>query len=183
MCLSNLAMVHRSLGNLPQALAANRRALEIRQATLEPDNTNIAASHNNLAAVLHQMGDTTQALAEYQQALEVYERTLGTEHVMLSHPLTGMGQMLLALERPDDAIAPLERALRLRGEDSPEHEIADTEFALARALLRSGRDSGRARALGEAALGRYATAVAPAAAEHRAQIERWLNELPPAPSD
>ena len=33
----------------------NRRALEIRQAALGPDHTNVATSHNNLASVLHEL--------------------------------------------------------------------------------------------------------------------------------
>jgi hypothetical protein len=80
------------------------------------------------------------------------------------------------------AVAPLERALRLRvdKEPSPAH-IAETEFALARALWESGQQRDRARTLALSAQGRYSTVAT--LRKQEAEVVVWLaKHTPPAVS-
>jgi hypothetical protein len=67
-------------------------------------------------------------------------------------PLLFLGSDLLALQRPREAIAPLERALLVASRSDTHREDAGlVRFALARALWDSGGDKARARTLaGEA---------------------------------
>ena len=105
---------------------------------------------------------------------------MGPDHPDLAYPLTGLGQSLLGLTKPADALPLLERALTLR----TTHEIdpallAKTRFALARALWTTpatqGRDRPRARTLAEQARDAYA-ALGDATKTELAEVQTWLAE-------
>jgi len=93
----------------------------------------------------------------------------------IADTLTGEGRCLDQLGRPAEAIAPLERALTLRrrqGDESSTRQ-AETQFALARALVRSASDPGVADANGERSL-----QLARSAAEaYRAGTKRFAPQL------
>jgi tetratricopeptide (TPR) repeat protein len=117
-----------------------------------------------------------EALEAYREAARVVEKSLGAEHPQLAFALVGVGQSLLDLGRPAEALEPLERAyaLRQRGEVRP-RELGITAFFLARAVLAAG--GGRERALGLArrALELYDQAGA-GWADERAKIAAWLRQ-------
>jgi hypothetical protein len=101
------------------------------------------------------------------RALAIWEGTAGREHPDVAYALQGLGDTHLAAGRPADAIAPLERALTIRAAGSVPDDLAETRFALARALWDAGRDRPRARTLaGEAEAG-LAAAIDKAAARTR----------------
>ena len=79
-------------------------------------------------------------------------------------------------DKPKPAIERLERALKVRGRKSlAPMLLADTQFALARALHMSGEDEARARELAAKARESYAAAgVKGKAAVER--VDRWLDE-------
>ena len=107
----------------------------------------------------------------------IWERQFGPDAVNLGYALTGIGISYLEQDKPDNALAPLRRALKIR-EDTDEVAPADraeTAFALARALWSSSRDRDTARRLAEQARDAYThTAVSNALAE----VERWLRDHP-----
>jgi hypothetical protein len=80
---------------------------------------------------------------------------------------------LVALGRASEAIAPLERALRMRKANEPDPSlVADTRFALARALWDSDSDRARTRKLSEEARKAYAKAKA---GKEVAEVDAWLS--------
>ncbi len=103
----------------------------------------------------------------FRAALVVSEKALGPEASDLAFFLAGIGHAYLDLKKPVDAIAPLERALRLLGTEGDPMSTAEIQFGLARALWASKRDRARARSLAEAALPHYKAAGNP-------EVERWL---------
>ena len=112
-----------------------------------------------------------------REALEGFEKQGVAGYLMLL-PLSGLGEDLIRLGRPREAIAPLERAVRLSAESrNSVLEAGLAQFALARALWTSGGDRKRARTLAADAresLRRPAQKYASYYARRFDEIERWL---------
>jgi tetratricopeptide (TPR) repeat protein len=116
------------------------------------------------------------------RAIAIFEKALGPDHPHLAYPLTGLGNTLLALDRPGEALAHLERALTIRTSKRGDATLlATTRFALARALwsapVGQGRDRDRARELAELAHDTYVNA-SEKSAEDLSEVEVWLREHP-----
>jgi tetratricopeptide (TPR) repeat protein len=92
-------------------------------------------------------GDYAAALERDRRSIARWEHGRDPESSDLATPRTGLGLDFLALGRPGEALAPLERALAVSGADRTPFERAQTLFALARALTGAGRDASRATAL------------------------------------
>lgn len=118
----------------------------------------------SMDALLEALGDTVRvrhrrqaALAGYQQALALREKAARPEHPDLVVALVGLGRGQVALGAPREALAPLERALKLSATPRilPETS-ADLRFGLARALWETNGDRERARRLATEAREAYA---------------------------
>jgi tetratricopeptide (TPR) repeat protein/tRNA A-37 threonylcarbamoyl transferase component Bud32 len=132
--------------------------------------TNLAIAVYNRGDLAASRGRCADALGDYTRATSLFEELSGKDSFRLAYPLVGEGNCLIALHRPADAIAPLERARALHLEGPAAAENALARFALGRALVESGRDP-----KGGLALARAARAdLQGAAAEERAEIDRWL---------
>ena len=98
----------------------------------------------------------------------------------VADPLTGLGQTLLGLAKPGDALPLLERALTIRTTHQVDPaDLADTRFALARALwiapAAQDRDRPRARTLAEQAHAAFAS-LGDAQKAKLAEVQTWLAE-------
>jgi eukaryotic-like serine/threonine-protein kinase len=117
----------------------------------------LAAQYNNRGEILAALGRQREARQSFERARVIWERELGLEDRNLAYALTGIGLTYLAENDPGSALAPLERAFKIR----EAHEVdpsrrAETRFALARSLWEANRDRARARALAEQAREGYA---------------------------
>jgi tetratricopeptide (TPR) repeat protein len=172
--LNNLGAVLRAQGSLDESLAQFERALAIWERALGSEHPDVALVHGNIAKIHLQRGAHVQALVHARRALAINEAALGTDHRDLAYPLTTIGQALVLAARPNDAISELERALALRSREHVDPVlVAETRFALARALRDAGRDRPRAQELAEAALSTYRTA-GERTAEQTREVEAWL---------
>ena len=90
----------RERGRLEEADSLSREALRLDR--LRHDTAAIATSLTNLSAVLWRRGQHDEA------------RTTAEEGVALSDALGGLGQALLGQGRDQDALASLERSLKIR---------------------------------------------------------------------
>ena len=175
------------LGRAGEAIPLLERALAI-QAPAHAVGGDGYTEHR-LAAALRAAGDPGRALDHDRASLVAVERAGDSGTDWEAWPLTGEGLDLLALDRAADAVAPLERALLLRSVHALPPELAETQFALARALSaappsRAGADAAaraRARAYAVAAL----ATIAPSAivyggwyAAMHAEIAAWLATTP-----
>jgi tetratricopeptide (TPR) repeat protein len=176
----NLGTVAISQTEYEEAHDLYERALVIREKALGSD-------HPGVANLLEKLGYVSALEAEYEEARDLYERalairekTLGPDHPGMAKALTGLGDALLGLGKPADAVLPLERALTILITHEVSHALlAEARFALARALWTApatqGRDRPRARILAEQARDAYAAAGEPRKAD-LAKLETWLAE-------
>ena len=165
---NTLALLNRT----EEALRLNTRAYDIMVRAYGPASMEVAYALSNRGEYLITLGRPGEALEPLRRGRAVWEVQSGPQNPLLGYPLTALGRALLALARPSDALPPLERALRLRepGEEDP-LLVAETRFALARALWDADRDHTRAVMLAKKACAAFAKA---SVEKDAAEIGTWL---------
>jgi tetratricopeptide (TPR) repeat protein len=172
--LVSLAEVLERTGRLDEARSAAIRSQKIFEDQLGAEASDVAWALNRVAKIGVSQGRFGEALAQYRRALAIWEKTLGTDDTRLAYALTGIGCAQLGLHDARAALAPLERARRLRTREPGEPMLlAETDFALARALAEAGGDRERARHLASDARAGYLQVQAGYRRELSA-IEAWL---------
>jgi serine/threonine-protein kinase len=146
----------------------------------------LARTLGNLGEIEHKLDDNAAAEADLRASLDRYRGYVAVDHPWVAYPLTALGLVMLAEGRASDAIPHLERALGIRQKSEPNRTlVADTSFALARALRDGNADRTRARALASSALAIYRAQSD--GATHASDVSRWLarrdEPLPAAPVD
>ncbi|HSZ84216.1 MAG TPA: serine/threonine-protein kinase [Polyangia bacterium] len=177
--LNTEAEVLVALGRLKEALEINARAHEMLLQAYGPAATEVSMVLGNRGEYLTALGRPAEALAPFREALAGWEQQLGPDHPFVAYPLTGIGNAELALGRPKEAIAPLERALHVResGASNEPRALADTRFALARALWDADAELARARRLATQARDAYALGKD---TQQRADVDAWLSAHAPS---
>ncbi len=158
--LGNLGLVLASSGRFEAALASLREGDAILRAAWGDEHPAVAAAADAIGDVLRRDGRPREALPWFQRAIASYDRALGPDDIALAAPLLGLGEALVALDQPAEARVHLERALRLLPPDASPIQIADTDFALARAEIVVGQPQ-RALALAREAEAIYREQLAP----------------------
>jgi tetratricopeptide (TPR) repeat protein len=168
--LWSMAHAQNQLGRYAEAHRTVARALEIARTRLGPDHPRVAVCLDMQATVFQSEGRYGEALAAYRESLDIKRKALAPGDPRLFYSHDGIGQSLLHLGRPAEAVPPLEAALALGGVEASDR--AEARFALARALWQLDRDRPRALALGKQAL-RDLTAAG--LADRARQVEAWLS--------
>jgi tetratricopeptide (TPR) repeat protein len=170
--LGNLGIVLADDGRWDSALAAMTEAAAILEYAYGSEHPAVANAFDSIADVHRRAGRYGEALRSFERAVEIYERTLGPDDLAIASPLLGLGQTQLELGHREDARRALERATKLvDAQPLPPVQIAETKFALARAL--PPEEHARARELGEAAVAIYREALQPHD-DRLPEIEAWL---------
>ena len=146
--LESLADALAGLGRLDETLPLWARALEIRTAALGPDNPEIGRCLSRFAHLQRKRGAFDEALALDTRAVEIFE---ATPNPFREVALVGLGETLLALGRPAEAIPQIEQALSLQAERAEDGRTAATRFSLAQALWEAPKSRPRALLLAEQA--------------------------------
>ena len=123
-----------------EAVGLWERAVAIREAAYGPDNPELAVSLSRFANFQYQRKAYAEALALDTRAAAILARHPHPARVMA---LTGLGRTLVAMNRAEEAVAPLEEALGLFGE-ARDSRAPVTLFTLAKALWDARRDRRRA---------------------------------------
>jgi serine/threonine protein kinase/tetratricopeptide (TPR) repeat protein len=173
----NVAVALEDLGRNQEALAHVDRSIEILSHGLGAEHPELATQLMNRGEILNLLGRYREARSSFENARIIWERELGLEHRNLAYALTGIGESYLAERDPLPAIAPLERAWKIREakETDPQRRGA-TRFALARALWDSERDHERAEELARGARDAYVQAADKAKV---ADVDAWLEARKP----
>jgi serine/threonine-protein kinase len=143
--LDKLASLHGARGEHARADALFRRALAIQRRYLRETHPDVLGTLSALARLRSAQGRPAEADALYRGVLAAARPDL---EVQRASALEGLGEALVARGRAGQALPHLEEALRLRAR-RPEavDALAGARLALARALVASGGDRGRARVL------------------------------------
>ena len=158
------------LGQYPEAISELRAALKLAVAN---DIAGGGYYNHRLALGYRRQGKFAQALAEDERALEELAHSPGQSDRFWQAPaMLGRGLDLLALARPAEAIAPLERALVEQGDKALPYDIAEAEFGLGRARYATG-----AQARGIALITQASARLAPDAARYHSWFEALEHEM------
>jgi tetratricopeptide (TPR) repeat protein len=175
--LNTEAEVLVSLGRIPEALRLNERVYAMFVAGYGAASTEAAMALSNRGEYLVDLGRPAEGLPYGRDALSM-EAQVGPDHPFVTFPLVVIGRALTALGRGAEAVAPLQRALRIREADGLDQRlIAEARFALARALWDADVDHARARRLATQARDAYANAKD---AQDAATVDAWLAAHPRA---
>ena len=171
--LGQLSFMLADAGQPEPALAAANRAIDIFTKHGDPDGF-------QLAVILANQCDALNALARYADAEKscnssiriFYQQQPNPPHPESAYPFRGLGESKLGQSQPAAAIDFLRNALHICAPDRCDQVlVADTNFALARALWDSGGDRTKAHALTTAAIASFETGHRPTRAR---AVEAWL---------
>jgi tetratricopeptide (TPR) repeat protein len=173
--LNNLAEALCRARRFDEALAINERVLEMFVDTYGLTSVNVATVRSNRGECLVNAGRPNEALEPLQTAISTTERDVGKYVIasaLLGYSLTALGRALVDVGRARDAEPVLQRAVRLREENKAyAFLLAESRFALARAVWDSGADRSQAVALARRARSGYVNA--PPAWDPKV-IDGWL---------
>ncbi len=168
----NIAVELTGLGRNQEALAHVDRAVTLIETGLGAGHPVLATQLNNRGETLAALGRQREARYSFERARVIWERELGLEDRNLAYALTGIGLSYLAENDPGSALAPLERAYKIReAREVDPSRLAETRFGLARSLWEANRDRMRARTLAEQAREGYAKGESKAKV---VEVEGWL---------
>ncbi|MFP2925263.1 tetratricopeptide repeat protein [Pyxidicoccus sp. 3LG] len=165
------------LGRAEESLQSFERAARIREKQLGPGDPKLASSLSGMGRALGKQGRFAEAVEHHRRALAIREKALGPESTQVAIDLLGLGTDFLGMKAPREARAPLERAVAIlerQPAGTSEGNLADSRFALARALADLDRDLEKAHQLANAAL-EYHRRFPRAHATKLAEIEEWLS--------
>ena len=169
---STLSAALRKVGRPAQALEHARTSADIAEFLFGKDTPQLALRLDEIAMCLSDLKRHEEALKVYEQALDMKRKSLPSDDSDLSYSYDGVGQELLKLGRPQEAIAPLRQSVAF--EDLDPDTLAESNFALARALWETGK---KTEARAEAARAReqfQAAGLEPRVAD----VDTWVKSLP-----
>lgn len=135
----NMGVTLVSLGKLEQAHEHYLRALEILNSTHGEDHSDVGLVNYNLGEYWWLQRRYQRAYERFSRALNVFHKVHGSQHPFTAYALTGVGQALVGLKRPNEAIEVLESARRIRTNNTDEPtQQALTLFYLQRAFWQRG---------------------------------------------
>jgi serine/threonine-protein kinase len=109
--LNDLLVIHLHQGRNEDALALVGRVEELYARELGRDAPLTAMQAMNRGTILAQLGRLEEAEAALRDALPRLERAHDREHLMVGYCLQNLGDVLLRLKRPAEAVVPLERGV------------------------------------------------------------------------
>jgi tetratricopeptide (TPR) repeat protein len=148
MSMCNTSIYLEQKGDVATAVDTVPRALQIVEASLGPDHPRTAVVLSNYAEILNRLERFEEAAQMSARSLAILENESAPDGVILSYPLTALGLAHLGRGRAEQALPILERAAEIRdGNERQGALLGEVHFGLASALVETGGDLGRARAL------------------------------------
>ncbi|MDK2756595.1 MAG: CHAT domain-containing protein [Blastomonas fulva] len=138
--LSNLAASYLEHGRLDDALARNAEAIRIGLA-LDPVPQDVAIWSANRVVYFYSAGRTEDAIVTAQEGIAQAGGALGTDHPAMANLYANLGAILMRINRPHDAMAPIRQAYELieKANGGPNQNSATMRTQFAQALVRAGQ--------------------------------------------
>jgi len=171
--LESLAATEVDAGDYAAAVKFADQALEAIRSCCGEHNPKLGHPLSVRGEALARAGKLIEGERDLRRSIELFIEIGGPWKDWTAYPMTALGKDLLAQHRAGEAVPILQRALATREKTEPNAElIAETRFALARALWDVGAERPRAQALAEEALAAYRKL--PRHAAQVAEIDRWM---------
>jgi tetratricopeptide (TPR) repeat protein len=168
--LVNVAIASKALDRWAIVFPSYRRAIAIFEKAHGANHAMTAIARLNYAEALRVHGTLDDAAKQYELARTALAGQLGEDHPILAHIYNGVGQLELARGHTALALPHLERAVKMREADPGDAAaLAESRFALARALGRTDRAKALAQAAAEGFRG-----AGKNFAKQLADVEAWL---------
>jgi tetratricopeptide (TPR) repeat protein/predicted Ser/Thr protein kinase len=173
-CRMRRAQVLADTGAVAAARADQLAAAAALERTLGPDSPLLADSLMLAGDNSRTLGEVAQGEALLRRSLAVWAR-VDPDNPQAMHAATSLGDLLVSDGRADEALAWLERAVRVREqEQGAPWRLAESRWQLARALWAVGGREAQARAQAEAALAALTATPDPLAPARREEVAAWL---------
>jgi tetratricopeptide (TPR) repeat protein/predicted Ser/Thr protein kinase len=111
--LDKTGIVRDDLGEYEAAFDLYRRAHELRELRLGPNNLKVALSLDHLGVTQYTLGRIPEARVLFERVLMIREDLLGPEHAEVAGALDNLGTVQFAESRYDEAKASFERSLAI----------------------------------------------------------------------
>jgi Tfp pilus assembly protein PilF len=120
--------------DLDAAQALFERAMAVTVTVYGHESFAVAYALADLGDVARRKGDLPRARALLEESLRLYSHTMPADHYEVVAPLLYLGETLLDLHQPSQALEYLERALRISEQSKgPDHPIAEILVGIASA--------------------------------------------------
>ncbi|CAF1356423.1 unnamed protein product [Rotaria sordida] len=114
-----LGWVKKRQGQYEHALVYYKQSIEIKEKTLSPMNTTLAASYTGIGLVYGNIGDYLNALSSHQKALEIYQKTLPSNHPHLTVIYNNIGMVYNKMNDYLNALSYHQQALEIKQKSLP----------------------------------------------------------------
>ncbi len=181
--LVNLAGAYKRTGSLAQAQALYERAHAIAEPVHGADHPTTLEILEKLADLHRTLDHPAEARAIHARVLAAREAKLGADHPDVAASLQRLGRLALDTRDPAAALGHLERAVAIFAAHEGAQDLEyEAQAGLAEAILATGGDKGRARALADEARRGFRQQGAAAEPALR-ELEAWMarNIGAPAP--
>lgn len=132
-CISCLAMIYRSQGNLDRAVELYRQALRIDEKTKGPNHPDTATNLDNLGLILKDRRQFDEALPMIERALTIRQKRFGFDHRQTAISLNNLAAILGDTGKSERALELYERALsideKILGPDHPNTAVKISNIA------------------------------------------------------
>lgn len=175
--LESISAMKADAGDLTGAVDFSNQALDAMRRCCGEQNPRMGHPLAMRGEALARLGRLIEGERDLRRAIELFNQMGGIWRLWSTYPMTALGKDLIDQRRPAEAARTLEKALAIREQSEPNPEmVAETRFALARALWDEGAQRPRALALAEQARATYAKL--PQHAGDLTEIDRWTAALP-----
>jgi len=137
---NNAAILYHMQGRYPEAVAAYRRAYQLSEATLPPDDPDVGRPLGNLAMALSAAGRPAEGLGYNERAVAILRKALGPGHPEVVMHMSNRGEILNALGRYREARELFTTALTSWAKELPaDHPyVADSLTGIGQSYLGEG---------------------------------------------
>jgi tetratricopeptide (TPR) repeat protein/predicted Ser/Thr protein kinase len=177
--LSNLGVLYEVQERYEEALGVQEQALAMRQKVVGNEHPDTADSFDNVGEIYGHLGRHDRALEHHQRALDIREKAIREKgmdpyHEKVARTAGLVGKALLALDKHDEAMIFLEKAVWTfeRNTTAPRTALAASRFELAKLLWE--RPTDRQRSLGLARKARETYAAESKAGSALKRVDAWL---------
>jgi eukaryotic-like serine/threonine-protein kinase len=170
--LHNLSLILSELRRYPDALVAASRSIGILKRYGDPETCLLANAYQGQGTALFSLGRYQEAEVAFVEAVRIFRRNPGLASIDLADALQGLADVRIIQARPADAIPLLNETLAIRESQRRRPvRLAETRFALARALWEGRGDRRRAVSLANQA---HADFASPSTPMRERDVARWL---------